>query len=490
MATPLPPNRAPFTVAEIVEATGGEVVAHGSASAAAGVSTDTRAIEDGTCFVALRGEKHDGHAHLAAAREKGAAIAVVDRDVEAPAGLTVIRTADSLVALGDLARFHARRWRSAGEGRAGRRVVALTGSAGKTTTRVAISALLEEVTTGVHSTRGNLNNRVGAPLVLLGLEPEHRFAVVELGMNQPGEIKELARIVEPDVGLCTLVAAAHTELLGGIDGVAREKRALLDALAKTGVALGNADDAIVASFLAEAPPARRISYGARPSAEVVIRGREPVGMTSSRLRLMVPAEELALDFETPLLGDAGAYASAAAVAVVHLALGFPVDSATCQRAFAKADVGAGAGRLLPRVFASGLAIIDDTYNANPTSTCASIRAAAEIARATKRRLLLALGEMRELGAESAPGHDQVGRAAAESGAAFLVAIGGGDAPRIAARAAEGGIKAAYAERVEDAAVLLGMQGLGEDLLLVKGSRSIGTERVIALLGEQSAGVKA
>jgi UDP-N-acetylmuramoyl-tripeptide--D-alanyl-D-alanine ligase len=136
---------------------------------------------------------------------------------------------------------------------------------------------------------------------------------------------------------------------------------------------------------------------------------------------------------------------------------------------------------VPRVYASGLAVIDDTYNANPASTCASIRAAAEIARATSRRLVLVLGEMKELGVESAPGHDEVGKAAAASGAALVFAVGGGDTARIAARAVEGGVQAAHAEKVDDVAAMVKLAARAEDLVLVKGSRSIGTERVVAVL---------
>ncbi|APR75024.1 UDP-N-acetylmuramoylalanyl-D-glutamyl-2,6-diaminopimelate--D-alanyl-D-alanine ligase [Minicystis rosea] len=477
MATPIPQNHAGFTLAEILDATGGSL-AHGNVEEVTAVSTDTRAITEGACFVALRGEVHDGHAHLAAAREKGAALAIVDREVEAPAGLAIVRVPDTLVALGDLARAHTRRWRALGGRRA---VVGITGSAGKTTTRVAVSALLEAIFPGeVHGTAGNLNNRVGVPMVLFGLEPKHHFAVVEMGMNLPGEIAELCRIAEPDAGVVTLVAAAHTEGLGSIEGVAHEKGALFRALREDGVAIGNGDDARVRAQIQSSPATRRCLYGRVEGAAVRIVDRVPVGMTSSRLTLERPSFG-AITFETPLLGEAGALACAAAVAVAEVAMGAHVTDAICADAFARADVGAGAGRLVPRVFASGLAVIDDTYNANPASTCASIRAAAEIARATGRRLVLVLGEMKELGIESAPGHDEVGRAAAASGAAEVLTVGGGEAPRMAARAVEGGMRAAHAERVDDIIILVKLALRTNDLVLVKGSRSIGTERVVHAL---------
>jgi UDP-N-acetylmuramoyl-tripeptide--D-alanyl-D-alanine ligase len=487
MGTPIPTNRAAFTVAEICRETGGELVIRG-ADAVTGISTDTRTLGEGAAFVALRGETHDGHAHLAAAAAKGAALAVVDREVEAPRGLAVVRVRDTLVALGDLARAHTRRWRIPTAPH--RTVVAITGSAGKTTTRAAVAALCERLFPGeVHGAQGNLNNRVGVPMVLLGLEARHRVAVVEMGMNQPGEIAELCRIAEPEVGVVTLVAAAHTEGVGGLEGVAREKGALFLGLAPGGVAIGNADDDRVRAWIERSPAARRYLYGRAADAAVRLAAREPVGLTRSRLVLEHP-RGVPLAFETPFLGEAGALATAAAVAVVELALGVKLDASICAESFAGVDVGAGAGRLVPRVLAGDVAVIDDTYNANPASTCASILAASEIASATRRRLLLVLGEMRELGSLSDEGHDQVGRAAASSGAAAVFAAGGGGAPRIAVRVVEGGVRAAHAERVEDVAVLVRLAVRPGDLVLVKGSRSVGTERVVAALAATEQGGEA
>jgi UDP-N-acetylmuramoyl-tripeptide--D-alanyl-D-alanine ligase len=476
MGTPIPKNQASFTVAEILAATSGELVQAG-ADAVVGVSTDTRAIDPGACFVALRGEVHDGHAHLAAAAQRGAALALVERDVAQPAGMAVVRVRDTLTALGDLGRAHARRWRALG----GRRVtIGITGSAGKTTTRVAIAALLEQLFPGaVHGGRGNLNNRVGVPMVVLGLSEAQRYAVLEMGMNQPGEIAELCRIAEPEIGVVTLVAAAHTEGVGGIEGVAREKAALFLALPADGFAFGNADDQRVRAHLVRSPAVHRSLYGRFDGAAVRISAREPVGMEASRVTLSREGGEVT--FTAPLLGEAGALACAAAVAVAEIALGQHVDGALLTEAFSRADVGAGAGRLVPRVFPTGLAVIDDTYNANPASTCASIRAAAEIAAATKRRLLLVLGEMKELGVEAANGHDEVGRAAAASPAEYVFAVGGGESSRIALRVLEAGKRSGHATRVEDAAALVLAAARPDDLVLVKGSRSIGTERVVSAL---------
>ena len=471
MATPIPRNRASFTVAEILAATGGRLVARGAESVGS-ISTDTRAIDPGACFVALRGEVHDGHAHLAAARERGAALAIVEREVEGPSGLAIVRVEDTLVALGDLARAHRRRWCPPDVRRP---VIAITGSAGKTTTRIAVTAVMAasvDDPEAVHASQGNLNNRVGLPMVLLGLEPKHVMAVVEMGMNRPGEIAELCRIAEPDLGIVTLIAAAHTEGMGSIEAVAEEKGALFRALPAHGIAIGNADDPLVRAQMDRSPARRRLLYGRAADADMRIVRREPIGMHASRVQVQ------GVEFTTTLLGEAGALACAAAL-TVERALG----GGGCQRALEHVEAGAGAGRLMPRVLPGDVAVIDDTYNANPASMCASIRAAAEIARATGRRLLLVLGEMRELGTLSASGHDEVGQAAAASGAAQVFAVGSGDAPRMAARAVEGGAQASHAERVEDVAALVRLAVRPGDLVLVKGSRSVGAERVVAELAK-------
>jgi UDP-N-acetylmuramoyl-tripeptide--D-alanyl-D-alanine ligase len=487
MATPIPRNAARFTLAEILGVTGGSLDASATLSSATevvSVSTDTRALVPGAVFVALHGEVHDGHAHLDAAARAGAPVVIVEREITAPAGLAVVCVKSTLTALGDLARAHARRWRALGDDR---KLVAITGSAGKTTTRVAVAALLEHLRPGgVHGGQGNLNNRIGVPMVLLGLGPEHTIGVIEMGMNRPDEIAELCRIAEPEIGVVTLIAAAHTELVGSIDGVAHEKNALFRALPEGGIALGNGDDPRVCQGILTSPARHRALYGRARRARVRIMARELDGLSRSSVHLAVD-DRRALTFATPLLGEAGALASAAAVAVVDLALGLTLTSAICAEAFARADVGAGAGRLVPRVFASGLAVIDDSYNANPASMCSSIRAAAELAASTGRRLVLVLGEMRELGVESAPGHDEVGRAAAESGAVNVFAIAG-DAARIAARAAEGGVTASFTDRVDDAATLVLLAVRPQDLVLVKGSRSIGTERLIGALAEAHGGI--
>ena len=480
MATPLPQNRAAFSVTELLAATGGALAARGSAQRATHVSTNTRAIQPGAVFVALRGKVHDGHAYVGAAAAAGAPVAIVDRAIDAPPAMTIVRVDSTLRALGDLARAHVQRWQALGD----RTLVGITGSAGKTTTRVATTALVEHLFPGeLVATRGNLNNRIGVPMMLFSLDATRRIAVLELGTSEPGEIAELCRIAQPDVGILTLVAAAHVEGLGSIEGVALEKGALFRALPPQGIAIGNLDDARVRQALDAAPCARRAGYGRHAQAVAKLIGRTPVGMTRSNVVLAHAGERIST-FETPLVGEAGALACAAAVAAVEAAFGVSLDGDALTWAFREVRLGHSTQRLVPHQLASGLAVIDDSYNANPASMAASIQAAAEMATIMQRRLVLVLGEMRELGSEAARGHQQVGRVAAASGAALIIAIGAGETPRMATTARQAGAQARHHPSVADAAAAVCAAVRPNDLVLVKASRSVGADRIVAALARQ------
>ncbi len=483
MATSIPKNSAQFTLAEVLSITSGTLVSKGSVelgSAFGEVSTDTRALDPGGLFVALRGETFDGHDHVGAAARAGATGLLVERDVSLGdvGGAAVVRVANTLVALGALGRAHARRWRALG---GVRKTVAITGSAGKTTTRVALQALLSASRPGeVHATKCNLNNLVGTPMVLFGLTAAHRFAVVEIGTNRPGEIEALTRMVEPDVGVVTLVAAAHTEELGSVEGVAHEKGALFRGLTEHGVAVGNGENEHVRAQIQGSPATKKIVYGTQPGADVRIVARTPSGMLESRVRFELKGRSI--EVVTPLLGEAGALACAAALAVAEVALGEVVTEALANKAFANAEVGGGAGRLVPIMLGQNVAAMDDTYNANPASMRASIRAAKEIAASEGRRLVLVLGEMRELGAVAESGHDEVGHAAKESGAAVVIAVGE-MAIRYANVVAGGASVCAHVLTAEHASSVVKELVLSGDLILVKGSRGIGTDAVVRALRE-------
>lgn len=469
MASALPENQARFTLAEIAQATGGTLPAGAGELAVAGVQTDSRAALAGKLFVALAGERFDGHAFARDAAAQGAVAVLAERDV-GEIGVPVVRAASSLRALGALAGAHRRRFTT--------QVVGVAGSAGKTTTRSAVGALLELVAPGaVHQTQGNLNNAIGVPLVLLGLEARHRFAVVEIGTNVTGEVAMLTAFAAPDAGVLTLVGVEHSEGLGDLDAIEREEGALFAGLRAGGAAVGNADDPRVLRQLERATAARRVRYGFGPGADVRCVSRAAAGVGRQRVNVRSERGELAL--ELGLLGEAGAYAALAAVGVAN-ALGVELpDAAHVSRALA----GAGEpGRLEAHELADGTVVLDDAYNANPASALASLRTAGEVAHDRRARLVLVFGEMRELGALSAQEHARLGEAIATSGAAELIAVSG-DARLYLDPAQNAGVSSVFAADADAALAAARARVRPGDVVLVKASRGVRAERVVAgLLG--------
>jgi len=482
MATAIPQNRAPFTVDEIALATGGHVVRQGVATL--GVCTDSRGVTEGSAFVALVGDKFDGHAFLEGALAQGARTLVVSKDAGEAAksgGSAAVRVADTRVALGDLARAHRIRWAGRAHASGARSLVAITGSAGKTTTKTVLARVLGAAKSGaVHATAGNLNNDVGVPMTLFGLEEDHRYAVIEVGTNARGEIENLAKVVRPDVAVLTLVAAAHTEGLGTVDDVAVEKGALLAALPPSGLAVVNADDARAVAQLSRSPARDVRTYGFSPTADYRITARQPLGLRGTTLA--VERSGARIEAQSPLLGDAGALAVAASLAVAEWILNRPLQQGELEAALADLVAG-GEGRLSPITLADGTLVIDDSYNANPASMRSSVLTAAELARHDGRRLILVLGEMRELGGVSPSEHEVLGRMVAQQDATHVFAIGG-EAARISDAVTSQGKSAMFAETAEQAVDAVRTAVASGDLVLVKGSRGVATERIVRALVEQ------
>lgn len=477
MATPIPQNTAPFSLDDLARAAGGRVLQPGPD--VRGISTDTRAVAPGAAFLALVGERFDGHAFLAQAAERGAAAVIISREAPLPPGVGAVLVPDTLVALGAIAGAHRARWAAAPHELGPRALIAVAGSAGKTTTTRTVTALLRAADRGeVHATAGNLNNAIGVPMTLLGLTESHRFAVLEIGTNHRGEVAALARIARADAAVVTTIGVEHTEGLGTLEDVADEEGDLFAALPPEGVAVGNADDPHVVAQLERAGARRRVGYGRAAGAAYRIAARRPEGLRGSVIE--VERGGAAVAMRVPLLGEAGALAAAAALAVVEEVLGERLDPAVAGKALASMELPAD-GRLAAEELADGTVVIDDSYNANPVSMRASLRAAAELARTLGgRRLLLALGEMRELGALSAAEHDALGAEAAAAGPAALIAVGG-DAARTAAAAAAAGAPAIFVETADEATAALLSRLQAGDLVLVKGSRGIRMERVVEAL---------
>jgi UDP-N-acetylmuramoyl-tripeptide--D-alanyl-D-alanine ligase len=474
MATPIPANQASFTLAEIARITSGE--ARGDAALAiTGVTTDSRTVAPGNLYIALRGERFDGQAFVPQALARGAA-AVLVRDRDAlPRGVAAVLVADPLHAFGELAAFHRKRW--------GGRVVAITGSAGKTTTKELAFAALGAAGARVTRTAGNLNNLIGTPASLLCLDDQSELAVIEIGTSAPGEIARLSAISAPEIGVVTAVAAAHTAGLGSVARVAEEKAALLEALPAHGVAIYREGDAAIATQLARVRAMRKLSFG--EGAQASVRLVAQTLATGPVMTCELHFAELArtLHCELALFGQGPAMDAAAAMAAVLAALG--ADALDAAAAGMK-TVGPIEGRLRPLPGPSGALILDDSYNANPASMRASIMAAVDLARARGGRAVLVLGDMLELGELSRSEHAAIGALAALPSVAALIACGkemtaAAQAAREHTQDATPPPSIAHLADPTAASELLRPLLRPGDVVLVKGSRSMGMERVVQRL---------
>ncbi|MBS2018934.1 MAG: UDP-N-acetylmuramoyl-tripeptide--D-alanyl-D-alanine ligase [Deltaproteobacteria bacterium] len=477
MATPIPSNRAIVTIEDAARATGGTIVRAGSVPLAGGIVTDSRAITRGSVFVALVGETHDAHAFLDKACGSAPAYVVVQKG-RSPAdpAVGVLEVDDTLVALGALANTWLERWRanraSAADG-AGR-IVGITGSAGKTTTKELTAALLGQVGKTL-ATSGNLNNRIGVPMTVLSIDDSDAFAVLEMGMSLPGEIAAVAGIARPDVAIITNVGLAHAEGVGGREGVMREKGAIYRALDDHGVAVINADDDF-ATRAAEGIRAKtKITFGQRAPADYALVAREPRD-GGSALTIRTPHREIAIFL--PLPGEAAAIDLVAALAAQEAATGVRLETARIEEGLARVRL---AGRAAIVKLGGDVVVLDDTYNANPASVRAALATLGELAGAGRRRVAV-LGEMKELGAHAEAEHAALGEVIASAGVAL--AIGCGGLVDLALDGAEArGTRVLRARSTEEAAAIARENVRGGDVVLVKGSRSVGAERVTAALSE-------
>jgi UDP-N-acetylmuramoyl-tripeptide--D-alanyl-D-alanine ligase len=475
MPTAIPKNRAETSAAEAARVARG-VVLHDDHRVARGIVSDTRAIEGGEAFVALRGEHHDAHDFLDEAARRGAALVVVDRDVKLRGGPSAVRVDDTLVAWGDLARAHVRSWRAA---RTDARVIAITGSAGKTTTKQLCAALLGEST---WASPGNLNNLIGVPAVAFALEASHRFAVIECGMSVRGEIARLASIVDADVAVITNVSIAHAEGVGGArEDVGREKGALFDALGEDGACVFDADDDLSAALAARSKARRKIGFGRTERAHYRLIDRVARGSAGSRVTIERTSESHAKDLveaELPFVGEAAAIDLCAALAAAD-ATREPIVQRELDEAMTRAKNIEGRAAI---VDLGEILVIDDTYNANPASMRAALSILADVAGADRRRVAI-LGEMKELGPAAKSEHVALGDALANARVALAIGCGG-LASETMARAS-----ALHVDAIAEGDVVAATRSALErvrpgDVVLVKGSRSVGAERVVAALREK------
>jgi UDP-N-acetylmuramoyl-tripeptide--D-alanyl-D-alanine ligase len=477
MATPIPRNTATFTLAEIARASAGELFGD-AAIEVRGVSIDSRNLAGGELFVALRGTT-DGHDFLARAAERGARAAIVERGRRID-DLACIEVDDTLAALGRLAHHHVSRIRRA------RPIPLITigGAAGKTTTKEITAALARAVFGATLSTPGNLNNLIGVPMTLLMLTEAHRAMVIECGTNTRGEIPKLAAIVEPDVAMVLNVDLEHTEGLGTIEDIADEEAAIFTWTKRAAVI--PVDDVRLTPRVPS--NLRPVAFGVEENATVRLLDRAITlgGRSAISIRLdgstLVAGVEPVVRAEIALIGRSGAMNCTAALAAVAAASPAPLSQEQLRAMEqALAEIRPAPGRLAVREI-GGIVIIDDSYNAQPPSVRIGLEAARELALQRGARLVIALGDMLELGPLAKPAHAVAVQDALASNPAVFLAIG----EETCAAAAAAGPR--WRDRIlrlcassEEAAAQVSELVRRGDVVLVKGSRGIGTERVVEAL---------
>lgn len=468
----------PWTAEEIVKATGGVVVSWKDKRTFTGVSIDSRTIASGELFVAIKGNNHDGHAFAEEVIAQGIKGLVINRqkagellcDRWKNMDVFCVEVDDTTKALGDLAAYN--------RTRADVSVVAITGSNGKTSTKEMTSAIVSRCFDTL-STTGNLNNEIGLPLTLLKLSPFHKWAVVELGMNHPGEIARLAQICKPDIGIITNIGRAHLEGLKSIEGVMNAKGELLNGIKPDGTAILNADDERVMR-LARKTTRNVICFGLSENALIKASSVE-IKDTLTSFVLKFPDD--AVRVELPVPGRFIVSNALAAASVGYLLKFSAHDIKAGLENFTPAK-----GRMNMSTLQNGVIIIDDSYNANPDSMEAAIRSFAGFK--GKKRGALVAGDMLELGMYSESLHKKTGGLCAESGIERLYATGQFSA-NIAAGAIMGGmdVSSVFTGSQEDILSDLKEWLRPEDWILIKGSRAMGMEKIVIKLKEW-AGVSA
>lgn len=435
-----------------------------------GYSIDSRTAGEGDLFFAVRGERLDGHDYIAAALARGAVAAVVSRARVAALPDEVLASPlliadDPLLALQLLALHVRRQW--------GRRVVAITGSAGKTTTKEAVAIALEAKFKVLRS-QGNLNNGFGLPLQLLRLEPEHDIAVIEMGMNHAGEIAALCRIAAPDWGVVTNVGTAHIEnFADGQAGIARAKFELVSALPATGAVFLNCVDSYVSQFGRDFP-GRVVYFGEGPCADPQILS---VNEDLNGLHVSYRAREHEGQFSLKMLGRHNATNAIAGLAV---ALEAGVD---LHAAIAKLETLTAGDKRGQIVNIAGTEILNDSYNSNPEALRSMIQTLA--ARPARGRRILVAGEMLEQGRQGPELHTACGAAAAAAGLDMVLGVQG-NARHLAAAACSGGVASLFLADAEAAGRWLAANLEPGDVVLVKGSRGVHLERAIEILQKEKA----
>jgi UDP-N-acetylmuramoyl-tripeptide--D-alanyl-D-alanine ligase len=462
-----------LTISDILKATGGVLLARGGEWVFTGVSTDSRKILQQDLFVALKGQQYDGHDYAYDVLAKGVKGVLVQQDLFHPDRLdetikkscVCIGVSDSLRALGDLARFHRKKFKVP--------VTAITGSNGKTSTKELTAGILGRKF-NVLSTTGNLNNEIGLPQTLFRLDGSHEQVVLELGMNHPGEIQRLGEICEPDIGVITNIGHSHLEGLGSVEAVKKAKGELLGTLKSTGISVLNADDPNVLSLLPEAP-GKAVLFGKDRKADIRAAGVQSHGRSVS-FDLILPDETLSVEIPVP-----GEFMVHNALAAASVAFFSGVPGSEIKKGIESFQPVKGRMNIL--VTPSGVNLVDDTYNANPASVKGAILALMDLKK--KKRGAICLGDMLELGPQAVELHETLGKliGGTEVERLYLTGNHAGDIEKGALSSGLDKNRILTGTREEILADLTGWMKKG-DWILVKGSRSMRMETIVnGLMGQ-------
>jgi len=456
-----------ITVREVASAMGGKIVSGPPDTPLSGLSTDSRALDPGQAFLALKGERYDGHDFLSAAVKGGAAAVIVETPSTVPQvvsaeNVAAISVRSTLEALGDLALWWRKQWQG--------RVIAITGSNGKSTTKeIAASILFLEA--NIKKSPGNYNNLIGLPLTILSLKGVHQAAVLEMGMNRPGEIGRLTQIADPHIGLITNIAQAHLEGLGNLQGVVEAKAELLETMSSHATAILNGDDERYAE-LAPRFSGRKITFGLGSMNEVRAENIRKVGDNAQAFDICLAEERIRVRVRLP-----GIHNVLNALGGAAIAYGLSLSNGSITRGLEQFVP--LKGRFQVTRLNGDIRIIDDTYNANPSSLGAALNTVQEL-RSEKQGLIVGFGEMLELGSQAPQLHRDAGRLIAETGTRYLVALGEHGA-QIVEGACEGGMDKAQTHLATSHGEMIDVlkaQVREHDIVFLKGSRRVFLDKVV------------
>lgn len=457
-----------LTIEEIVQAVGGQLLQGDPQHRALGVSTDSRTLKSGELFIALKGEHFDGHDFISEDVLRRASGLIVSRKrimeecASDTSAIPLVQVSDTLTALGDLARAWRKRNRTT--------IVAITGSNGKTTTREMTATILEHAFRVLKPER-NWNNLIGLPLTLLRLQPDHDAAVLEMGMNRKGEIKRLSQIAQPHIGVITNISAAHLEHLRTLQQVAQAKGELFEALTPENHAVVNIDDPLIVER-AKGCPARKITFGISAQAQVTALNIPPVARDETHFTLQIEGHPIPITLKTP--GTHSIYNALAAAATATVLQVSPEAIQAGLNQFRPFP-----GRMETIRIPGNITIINDTYNANPTSMHLALKTFSQLS--CRGRRIAVLGDMAELGEASQDFHHQVGSLIKKMDMSAAVLMGP-NAPIVKESACAQGMRedtVFIAQTHEEIARYLDREVQADDSILFKGSRIMQLEKSLA-----------